>query len=237
MSLLVLQHAKSETPGTLGVALQNYGHRLRIVHLYAGDPLPSDLDDIDGVVSLGGPMNVEDTAKHAWIEPEMALLKAAHQASLPVIGICLGAQLIAAALGGKVAAMAAPEVGWHPLKLAFPGFTDPIYTGIKMSHIGFHLHGQEVTALPPGGAPMAGSKACKTQAFKVGLRTYAFQYHFEWNEADLREMVKDELVTKAGTTAEAILAQNAEHYPEYRRLSDRMATNLASFLFPIDKLR
>jgi GMP synthase (glutamine-hydrolysing) len=91
--------------------------------------------------------------------------------------------------------------------------------------------------LPPGGAPMAGSKACKTQAFKVGLRTYAFQYHFEWNEADLREMVKDELVTKAGTTAEAILAQNAEHYPEYRRLSDRMATNLASFLFPIDKLR
>src|SRR5690606_13233304 len=99
-------------------------------------------------------------------------LRQAHEANVPMVGICLGLQLIATALGGKVEAMPAAEVGWHTVKLAFPGTIDPIYAGIPWQHMQFHLHGQEVTALPPGATPLAASKVCKNQAVKVGLKTY-----------------------------------------------------------------
>lgn len=236
MSLLVLQHAKSETPGVLGSILQSYGHPLRVIHLYAGQSLPPDFDDVDGVLSLGGPMNVEDAAAHPWITGEIELLKQAHARQIPILGICLGAQLIATALGGKVAAMAAgPEVGYQPIKVSFFGITDPMYAGIKANHNVFHLHGQEVVTPPPGATVMAGSKACKVQSFKVGLTTYGFQYHFEWNDADLKIVATDELVTKAGSSAQAIREAGQHAYAEYRRLGDRLCGNIAGFLFPANQ--
>ncbi|NJL31133.1 MAG: type 1 glutamine amidotransferase [Phycisphaerales bacterium] len=129
MSLLVLVHAETEGPGVLGRVLQDHGHKLRFINLYQNLPLPPDLDNVDGLVIMGGPMNVDETAQHPWLVEEMACIKSAHQAGLPIVGICLGAQLIAAALGGEVKAMPQAEIGWHALKLAFPGTTDPLFAG------------------------------------------------------------------------------------------------------------
>jgi len=237
MSLVVFQHEANETAALLGQVMQGYGHRLRTVKLFAGETVPVDLDDVDGIISMGGSMNVGDTATHAWIQQEMDYLKAAHTAGLPIVGVCLGAQLIAKALGGDVAAMETPEVGWHNVKQAFPGTIDPIYAGIPWDTMQFHMHGQQVTALPPDSAPLAGSKGCRTQAFRVGLRVYAFQYHFEWNRSQIEQMAGDALVAKAGAKADDIINGIDKHYPGYRRLGERLSERLALMLFPVDKRR
>jgi GMP synthase (glutamine-hydrolysing) len=178
---------------------------------------------------------VEEQLQHPWMAGEIAFIERAHRAKLPVIGVCLGAQLIAAALGGKVEAMAGPEVGWHNVRLAFPGTMDTILTGIPWNTAQFHLHGQQVTQLPPGATPLAGSKLCRHQAFRVGSTTYAFQYHFEWNLYEVGRFSNDALVEKAGVLPHDIRQQSERYFDGYRRLGDRLCHNLATYLVPIDK--
>jgi GMP synthase (glutamine-hydrolysing) len=238
MSLIVLMHHPDEGPALLGAALVDVGHELQHVELFAGATLPTSLDGVEGIISMGGPMNVDQVQEHAWITPEMALLKAAHEKGIPVVGICLGAQLIAAALGGQVAAMPrppGPEIGWHNLRLTFPGTSDTIFTGLPWNSVPFHLHGQEAAKLPLDAVPLAGSVACRSQAFRVGRTTYGFQYHFEWDRRDLALAARCAFVTDAGLAPEEIEKQTTVHYDAYRRLGDRLCGNLATYLFPIDR--
>ncbi len=231
MSIVVFQHEPHEPPARIGESLTRNGHRLHIIKLFEGQTVPVDLDDVDGVVSMGGAANVDETAKFVWLEPEMAYIKKAHDAGKPVVGICLGAQLIAAALGGKVAAMSAPEVGWKEVKLAFPGQTDVIFQGMPHNTMQFHLHGQEVTALPPDSTPLAGSSQCRNQAFRVGMTTYAFQYHFEWEAADIQAAMNDSLVVRSTQNRAQMMNDQVIHYGSYRRLGDRLCENLTIMLF------
>ena len=235
MSLVVFEHHPLETPVLLGSLLLNYGHRLRVVQLHAGDTVPADLDDVDGVLSMGGPMNVDQADEFAWIDREMTYLRMAHEAGVPCVGVCLGAQLIAAALGGKVQAMDKPEVGWHTLRLTFGGTIDPIFAGTPWQSVQFHMHGRHVTQLPPGGVPLASSKATPIQAFQIGLRTYGFQYHFEWDRRVLGIVADDALVHAAGVDRRSIIDGISAYYDGYRRLSDRLSHNIARLLLPVAK--
>jgi len=236
MSLLVFEHHPAEGPAVLGSILNSgYGRCLNHVKLYAGDPVPTKLDGVNGIVSMGGPMNVDQVDPHPWIEKEMRYLKVAHEAGVPVVGVCLGAQLIAAALGGIVASMAQPEIGWHAVDLAFGGTVDPVFAGQGWQGVQFHLHGQEVAKLPPGGVALAASQHCRNQAFRVGLTTYGFQYHFEWNRQDLAEMVRDPFVVRCGHLPEQILGQSDRYYEDYRRLGDRLCHMIAMTLLPMGK--
>lgn len=234
MSLLVFQHHPEETPSRLGTILRDQGHKLRTIKLHEGQAIP-DLDDVDGIVSMGGPQNVDQVEQYPYLKDEMALLKTAHDKGVPIVGVCLGAQLIATALGGKVTPMPQPEVGFANVKLGFPGTVETLYQGITWDSQQCHLHGQEVSGLPAGAVPLAGTKACKTQSFKVGMTTYGFQYHFEWDRKDLALVPKDPLAKAAGLTAEAWDAQVKEHYDNYRRRGDRLCETIATMLFPIDK--
>jgi len=237
MPILVFEHTPSETPARLGAALRDQGHRLRVLELYEGDPLPPDLDDVHGILSLGGPMNVDQTEQHNWIYSEMELIRAAHERELPVVGLCLGAQMVAKALGGEVGPMDQPEAGWHQVELAFPGTMDPIYSGTPWRTQQFHLHSQQVTTLPPEATHLASSPQCQYQAFKVGLTTYAFQYHFEWNREELETVISENesMLREAGCDPDELRRQTDEHYELYRHLGDRLGHMLATLLFPIDK--
>ena len=235
MALVVFQHSGREDAARLGQVLQGYGHRLRVIRRDAGQTMPPDLDDVAGVISLGGPMNVDQADAYPWMAAEMDYLMAAHLAGLAVVGVCLGAQLLAAARGGGVRAMPEPEVGWHHVRLSFPGTIDPVLAGIPWNTCQFHLHGQEVAELPPGATPLASSQKCKAQAFRIGLKTYAFQYHFEWEKADIAAFSQDGLVARAGTSADQIAQDAVRHYDDYRHLGDRLCENIAQLLFPIDK--
>lgn len=241
MAILVFEHDPRDPAGRLGQALRDVGHSLRVIRLHDGDALPPDLDDVDGVVSLGGPQNVDEVDQHAWMAGEIDLIRQAHESQLPVAGICLGAQLIATALGGEVSKMEQPEIGWHDVQLAFPGTMEVMYAGVPWKSTQFHAHGYEVTKLPPGATPLAGSAMCRNQAFKVGFKTYGFQYHFEWDRKGIEAWL-DGVKQRAGgggfakgVDLEAVRRQLDEHYEMYRHMGDRLCGNLTTYLFAIDK--
>ncbi len=239
MALIVLEHHPLETAGRLGTVLNEHGHRQLIVQLHDGDAVPPDLDDVDGVISLGGPMNLADVDQYDWMQPEIDLIRAAHQAKLPVLGICLGAQLVAQAMGGEVGPMESPEVGFYKLTSTFFGTTDPIHLGFPWDSMMFHAHAQQVTKAPPGGTPipLSGTQACKCQAFRVGLNTYGFQYHFEWTRRMIQLLVQDDpdFYGSGEHEPDALIRSLDQHYEMYRHLGDRLCQNLATLMFPLDK--
>ena len=238
--LLVFQHELSEGPGRLGAVLRDYGHVLKVVRTFANDPIPVSLDEVDGVVILGGSMNTSDVEKYAWMAREIEIIKEAHGAGIPVLGICLGAQLIAVALGGEVGPAEKPEIGMGKVALhAFFGGNDPMLVGLPYEFVTAHAHGQEVKKAPANGTPAAliSSKGCRQQAFRVGLKTYAFQYHFEWTLAQIEAAIDStpEWLTTLGLDAAQLKADAKAAYPRYEELGLRQSKLVAERLFAIEK--
>lgn len=232
MSLLVFQHQSDETSAVLGQILNNLGHKMVNIPLHDDNAhVPHDLDGITGLLIMGGTMNVDEQDEHPWMASEIQMIKDAHEASLPIVGICLGAQLIATALGGEVEKMPETEMGWHNVKLAFAGTTDAVLAGQAWDSMQFHLHGQQVTKLPPDGVPLVGSALCQNQAFRVGMTTYAFQYHFEWNRSQLSYFADRYLSQTDGYDSKAFEAACDEHYHNYRRRGDRLAEMISTLLY------
>lgn len=233
MAIIVFQHWNLGRPARLGLTLRDHGFKLDIRRLDKGDSVPTDFDDVDGVISLGGPQNVGEA--HAWMQPEMDYLKGAHARSLPVVGICLGHQLIAAALGGSVTKMAKPEIGIIDVNVGPAGQTDPVLAGIAWRSPQFSSHSFEVTQLPPEAVALSSSAQCKVQAMRVGMRTYGFQFHFEVDREMCNEYMASEpqeVCAAAGVSMDDYRKSIDRHYEMFARLSDRLCINLATFLVP-----
>ncbi|MDX2114328.1 MAG: type 1 glutamine amidotransferase [Planctomycetota bacterium] len=233
MAIVVFQHHESERPGRLGLTLRDHAFKLDVRRLDRGDAVPTDLDDVDGVISLGGPQSVG--GREAWLEKEVGFLKEAMRIDLPVIGVCLGAQLIAAALGGTVGPMeAGPEAGFDDVTMQPAGHVDPILAGIAWKSPQFHIHNDEVKGVPPGATLLASSRRCPVQAFRAGFRTYAFQYHFECDREMVVEMAGENrlMLGKAGLNPEEVARQCDRNYQMYARLGDRLCMNIVTYLFP-----
>lgn len=240
MAVLVLQHSDRSRPGRLGATLRDHGFRLDLRRLDHAQPLPTDLDGIDGVVVLGGPQSVATgQARPKWLDEEIELCREVHKRELPLIGVCLGHQIIAAALGGEVVRMDRPEIGLHPVTLRPAGHTDTIFAGVPWTAPQYCHHSDHVAKAPPGAAVLASSQACPVQAFRAGMRTCAFQFHFEADgdmiSAFLRES-PDELAA-AGVSLESVLQQVEARYDTFARVGERLCLNLASCLFPAPGLR
>ncbi len=240
-TIVVLQHGPKQTPGRLGMTLRDHGFKLDIrrVDLPAdqgGKPVPTDLDNIHGVLTLGGTQNVDDP--HPWIAKELAFLKAAHEAQLPVIGVCLGHQMIAKALGGQVARMPEPEAGFCPVDIQVPGQTHPILAGMPWRHHQFQTHRFAVTDLPPGATLLASSDKCKVQAFTAGVRTFAFQFHMELDRPAIDTFVNEQnaLFTEAHLDAGAIADQADKHYEMFARVNNKLALNITTYAFATTEL-
>lgn len=227
--IIVFQHDDRCVPGRIGQVLAGHGRWLDILRpdIDGVDAVPKDLHDIQGVVTLGGPMNITDGID--WLNAEIAFLKEVHEASIPLVGICLGHQAIATALGGRVGAMAKPEIGFLPITLTRAAQNDPVFGGMPGRAERFSSHGYEVTELPPGAELMASSEACRVQSYRVGSYTYGFQYHFEW----MREQIKDEdetFLARAGLTLRDLEAQCDEHYDRFDEIATRQSENLTQLL-------
>lgn len=231
MAIIVFQHSEANRPGRIGAILRDHAHALDVRRLDLGDPVPPDFDNVSGVVSLGGPQDVGDGS--AWMDAEAEYLRAAHERQLPVVGVCLGAQLIAHALGGEVGPMDAPEVGFFDLTLTGAAHVDTAFAGILWTHRTFCHHACEIKSLPPGATNLASSAACAVQAFRAGMRTYAFQFHFEADRA--LALAINEHGGEPSIEAGELNAQFDAHYPTFARLSDRLCENLAAHVFPAAK--
>lgn len=232
MAIIVFQHSDLCRPGRLGVTLRDHAFKLDILRPDKGDPVPIEFDNIDGVVSLGGPQSAY--GKEPWLAKEMDFLRETHDRSLPVVGVCLGHQLLGKALGAEVGPMEKPEAGLCPVDITAAGQTDTILAGVAWRAPHFQIHHDEVKDVPPGATLLATNSHCKVQAFRAGMRTYAFQFHIEADLAMIEALVADSKVevNKAGLTTDEVRRQCEKHYEMFARLADRIALNIATCLIP-----
>ncbi len=177
MRLHCLQHVPFEGPARLADWAERRGHPLTISHLYAGDPLPA-IDRFDRLVVMGGPMGVADEAEHSWLAHEKARIEEAIAAGKSVVGICLGAQLIAEVLGASVSRNPVKEIGWFPIQFTDAGLASPLCDGLPAVPEVFHWHGDTFT-LPSGAMQLARSAHCEQQAFLFEDRVLGLQFHLE----------------------------------------------------------
>ncbi len=175
---LLVQHVAFEGPGAIATAVRDAGAELTILRVDRGDTLPSPdaLTDVAGLVVMGGPMSVHDDL--VWLAAERALLRAAVEAGRPVLGVCLGAQQLAAALGATVTRGPAPECGVGEVHLTTEAIGDPVFGPAPTPLPCVHWHG-ETFGLPEGAVRLAGNAAYENQAFRVGDCAYGLQFHVE----------------------------------------------------------
>jgi GMP synthase-like glutamine amidotransferase len=179
MRILVLQHIAVEHPGIFRRFLAADGIAWDAVELDEGAPIPP-LDGYDQLWVMGGPMDVWEEDRHPWLAAEKAAIReAVVERRMPFLGVCLGHQLLADALGGRVERMATPEVGILQVTLTAGGQQDPLFAGVEPVSRCLQWHGAAVTRLPSNAEPLAASPACAVQAMRVGDRAYGLQYHVE----------------------------------------------------------
>ena len=190
MKVHSLQHVPFEDLASIADWAQARGHQVSITHLYQNTSLP-DVSDLDVLVVLGGPMNVDDEHLFPWLAAEKRLIAQAIQAGKLVLGICLGSQLIASVLGARVHPNIHKEIGWFPVSLTSEGSQSPILAGFPATFPAFHWHG-DTFELPPGAVHLAQSEACQHQVFSFGHNVLGLQFHLESTIESLTRMLDHE---------------------------------------------
>ena len=231
MRILVLQHIAIEHPGIFRDFLAEDGIAWDAVELDAEETIPA-LDNYDALWVMGGPMDVSQEEQHPWLRAEKrAIRTAVLERDMPYLGFCLGHQLLADALGGKVGAMPKPEVGVLDVELTESGTRDPLFAGLPHRFRALQWHGAEVATPPSGAIVLAQSPACGIQAMRVGERAYGVQYHVEITAATVPEWgavpeYRCALDQTLGPDALADLEEVAtEHMRDFNRNARRLYEN------------
>jgi GMP synthase-like glutamine amidotransferase len=200
--VLVFRHSPSDGLGLIGHALDANGISYDYADLYAPASTAPPVNEADALVLMGGSMSANDDSP--FITREIEYIRGAVRRGKPVLGVCLGAQLIAKALGAKVYANHVKEVGWAPVTFADAGLRDPLFMGMSEAEVIFHWHG-ETFDLPAGAELLASSAACRNQAFRVGDRIYGLQFHLEVTPAMIVEWChEDEACADARNSRQTI---------------------------------
>ena len=194
-SAVVLQQVPHEGPGTITDAAARAGCTLDVRHLYRGDPLPA-LDDADALIVMGGPMNVDDVEEYPFLAPECDLLTEALARDVPMLGLCIGSQLIAKAAGARVFPVSIKEIGWYDVAVTDAGKTDPLFQGQGDALRVFHWHG-DTYDMPAGAVLLCTSNPVAHQAFRIGEVVYGLQFHMEVTA----DMVREWIAVNAGELA------------------------------------
>jgi GMP synthase-like glutamine amidotransferase len=228
MHIQCLQHVPFEGPFGIADWARARGHALGITPLYEGAPLPDPVS-FDWLVIMGGPMSVGDESEFTWLAPEKACIRAAIAAGKTVIGVCLGAQLIAEVLGARVYRNAHKEIGWMPIELTAAAQASSLFGFLPPRLTVFHWHG-DTFELPVGAEHLARSAACEQQAFLYNERVLGLQFHLESTSESVAGIVAgcaDELVPGPYVQdRERLLAADAAEYLGIRAALDGILDRL-----------
>jgi len=211
----VVQHVPFETPGCIMHWGEDMGYPVNFTHIYRGDPLPV-LNELDLLVVMGGPMSVHDTGACPWLRDEKKFIHSAVSSGKRIVGICLGAQLIAEVLGSSVRSNGEREIGWHRIfrsdESAGIHLFDAIPDGIEV----FHWHG-ETFDIPPGSVHGFSSECCRNQAFLYDERVLGLQFHLEVTPHLMHEIIdncRGEIINSEYVQSEEMILAGAKHIRE-----------------------
>ena len=217
MRVLGVRHPGGGTCGLLAERCDADGHELVEWIPGAGEPMPAPPTEFDAVAVFGGGMNVRDADRLPWMRAEVELLRDALQLDVPVLGVCLGAQLLATAAGAEIRRSPSPEIGWFDVARCFEGERDPIFAGLPARFLAYEWHSYAF-ALPAGSVELARSAACP-QAFRLGETAWGVQFHPEVVPEIVREWAldyeSDPDAIAMGFDPPAHIAEAAERLPAW----------------------
>lgn len=224
-------HVPFEGPGAIAEWVRKKGHWLHYTRFYKGDELP-DADSLDMLIIMGGPMDVFDYHVHPWMGEEIDWVKAFIQSGKPVLGICLGAQIIAAALDEEVYPGPHKEIGWHNLQF-FPALGDfKIFHDLPDTRKVFHWHG-DTFDIPEGATRIAASRAFPNQGFIYHKKVIALQFHLEVTPESVKELVdncRDELEEGPHIQSEKEILSEQKYFQPNQEVLYRFLDYLWSFM-------
>lgn len=227
--IYVLQHHPVENLGAIAEALQTAALAWQYVRTFDGHPIPRDMKGAGGLIVMGGPMGVYEQERYPFLRDEMRLIECALKDGKPVLGICLGSQLIAAVLGARVTKGAGREIGWLPVRLEPAAREDRIFGSVPESFVALHWHG-DVFELPRNATALASSKRTPIQAFRYGDNAYGMLFHVEVNAAIVKGLVREFAgeVDEAGADGARIIAEAGERLPALEPIADTIFSRWAA---------
>ncbi len=229
--VLVVQHASPETLGTIADALEPKRISVEYIRTFLGNAVPKGIEEADGLIVMGGPMGVRDQGKYPFLRDEMLLIEKTLKAGKPVLGICLGSQLLASVLGAKIHIGKKREIGWLPVRLSPEAQKDPLWAGANPSFVAFHWHG-DIFELPAEAVSLASSDLTPHQAFRHGEKTYGLLFHLEMTENMIREMIRtfsDDLLEQ-NLDSGWLIEKAGEHIPVLDKIGGRFFGRWADLL-------
>lgn len=213
MKLHYLQHVSSEDPGSILVWAEEKGHVVTHTRFYDNESLP-DQQDFDWLVVMGGPMNIYEEHKHPWLAAEKTFIRQAIDSGKVVLGICLGSQLIADVIGGKVTTNSQPEIGWFKIRWNDEAKNSPLFSFFPPEPVVFQWHYDTFSVLPPEAKVLAASEACSHQAYVYRDRVFGFQFHLE-NTPELLQGLIAECHEEMKPAAYVQSPEEVMAHPEY----------------------
>ena len=224
MHIHYLQHVAFEDAANIAVWAQTHGHRLTCTRLDLDQSLPEP-EGLDWLVIMGGPMNIDEHETYPWLVREKDFMRRVIDRGVPVLGVCLGGQLIASVLGGRVTQNRQKEIGWFPITLTSEAAQSPIFSRFPLSRFprglpAFHWHG-DTFSIPPGAVRLASSEGCDNQAFQYGRRVLALQFHWDYSLHSVETMVRHcgtELLAAPGIQPPAEMLAQSERFDEIQEL-------------------
>jgi GMP synthase (glutamine-hydrolysing) len=227
MNIHYLQHVPFEDLGSVKTWATHNGHRITATRFFAGDSLPSP-EQIDWLIVLGGPMNIYEQDQFPWLAREKRFIEKAIQAGKVVLGICLGAQLVADVLGARVYRNPAKEIGWFPIEKTEAAASSALFAATPVEIEAFHWHG-DTFELPAGAIHIARSEACENQAFIYAERVIGLQFHLEMTRQGAERLIThcaQEIVAGPFIQTAEMMLSDASRFQKINEALDSLLTRL-----------